>query len=90
MLRKKCKFKFGVEQKTAFEIIKQKLCNDPVLKLYNPDLETELHTACQSGFGGCLLQRQLDDQKMHPVFYISFKTSESESRLSIYALKVRL
>lgn len=38
------KFQFGDSQLIAFETLKEKLCGDPVLKLYDPQLETELHT----------------------------------------------
>ncbi|CAG4953742.1 unnamed protein product [Colias eurytheme] len=53
-----------------------------VLKIYDPNLETELHTdACAEGYGAVLLQRSLTDNKMHPVYYMSKKTSATEKKL---------
>lgn len=58
------------------------------MKLYNPNYETELHTDASSfGYGACLMQRHIDAQ-MHPVFYISYKTKDSESRFASYELEV--
>lgn len=44
LLKKDQKFNFGSTQMNAFEELKRKLCEDPVLRLYNPKAETELHT----------------------------------------------
>ncbi|CAG4976932.1 unnamed protein product [Colias eurytheme] len=53
-----------------------------VLKIYDPNLETELHTdASAEGYGAVLLQRSLTDNKMHPVYYMSKKTSATEKKL---------
>ena len=42
--------------------LKEKLCDTPILRMYNPSLDTELHTdASVIGYGGCLLQKQIDD-----------------------------
>lgn len=59
---------------------KEKLCSEPILKLiYNPSLETEVHTdASAIGYGDCLMQKQCDG-KMHSVFYLSIKTTEAPS-----------
>lgn len=88
MLRNNARFNFGDEQKYAFEILKEKLSNEPILKMYNPELQTELHTdASAVGYGGCMLQK-FDDNQLYPVYYLSFKTSEAESKLSSYELEV--
>lgn len=87
LTRNDVKFTFGALQNASFEELKNKLCNEPVLKLFCPELETELHTdASKDGFGSCLLQKHND--KFHPVFYISFKTTPAESRYSSYELEV--
>lgn len=68
ILRKQNAFVFGAEQRRAFERLKVRLMNDPVLKIYQQNAETELHTdASKFGFGAVLLQRCNDDQQLHPV-----------------------
>lgn len=72
----------------AVENLKGALISKPVLRIYSPTAETELHTdACSSGFGGVLLQRQTDDGLMHPVMYHSKKTSPTESKLHSFELE---
>lgn len=88
LLQKDVKFKFGDSQLCAFNELKRLLCSEPVLRLYNPKAETELHTdASALGYGGCLLQRQSDDGQLHPVHYISRKTTPAEARLHSYELE---
>lgn len=87
LTKKDKSFKIGDTEMIAFETLKQALCNEPVLKMYNPNLETELHTdASKFGFGGCLLQKH--DCHFHPVFFISFKAKDTETRYSSYELEV--
>lgn len=51
--------------------LRDALVEAPVLAIYNPTRETELHTdASSQGFGAVLLQKQ-DDNKFHPVAYYS-------------------
>lgn len=57
--------------------------------MFNASLETELHTdASIIGYGGCLMQKSSDDGKLHPVFYLSFKTTPSEAKLASFELEV--
>lgn len=87
--RKECKFVFGPAQKSAFEILKKKLCEDPVLRIYREDAETQLHTdASKAGFGAILMQKDAQDDKFHPVYYMSEKTSRDEERMDSYMLEV--
>lgn len=87
LLKKNVPFKFGLECKEAFEKLKLALTQSPVLAVYCPHRETELHTDASShGFGAVLMQRQ-DDGKFHPVAYYSKKTSEAESRYHSFELE---
>lgn len=88
LTRKDVRFVFDTPQRQAFETLKAMLCNDPVLKLFNPNSETELHTdASAVGYGACLMQKHAD-AFFHPVFYLSAQTSDAESRYSSYELEV--
>ncbi|GBP03951.1 Transposon Tf2-6 polyprotein [Eumeta japonica] len=87
LTRKDKGFKFGPEELRAFEVLKERLTESPILALYSPKDETELHCdASNVGFGAILLQKK-DDGKMHPVFYFSKRTSEAESRYHSFELE---
>jgi len=89
MLRKEKSFQFSLKEKESWEQLKSDLSRDPVLKIFSQTSETELHTnACKDGFGAVLLQKSSDDNKLHPVYYMSRKTTETESRYTSYELEV--
>lgn len=57
LLKKDIKFNWGVEQQQAFETIKRKVLNPPVLAHYDPKADLILRTdACTYGLGGHLIQ----------------------------------
>lgn len=68
------------EQEASFEKLKYILTDKPILKLYDPLAETEVHCdASQLGLGAILLQK--DEQAlMHPVAFASRQTTTEESR----------
>lgn len=87
LTRKGVPFEFGASQQQAFAALKEALISEPTLKLYNPELETELHTdASIAGYGGVLLQKH--GSEWHPVLYLSHKTTDAEARYSSYELEV--
>lgn len=87
LLKKNITFEFGPVEDAAFMTLKDKLCSEPVLKLFNPELVTELHTdASIDGYGAVLLQNH--QNCFHPVFYLSFKTTEQERKYCSYDLEV--
>lgn len=89
LLKKQIVFTFGVKEKQAFDRLKELLISSPVLILYKQGSETELHTdASMHGYGACLLQRSDEDNKFHPVFYMSRKTTPAEEKYSSYELEV--
>lgn len=64
MLRKSTNFNFSNEQIKAFEKLKDKLTAHSVLRIYNFEAETELHTdASTHGLAAMLLQKQ--DEKVN-------------------------
>lgn len=59
LVKKGIVFKFGEEQMEAFELLKKKLKEAPILATYSPQDETELHCdASSQGFGAVLLQKK--------------------------------
>lgn len=88
LLRKDTPFKFGDIERAAFQELKDELCQRPVLRMYNPKAYTEIHTdASARGFGGCMLQRQADDNKMHPIYFLSFRTTPAQEKWHSYVLE---
>jgi len=87
LLKKGVTFNFGETERNAFQTLKLRLTEAPTLIIYNPKRYTELHCdASTHGFGAILLQ-QLPNQKMHPVFYFSKRTTEPESKYHSFELE---
>lgn len=81
------KYEITDERKEAFETLKQRLSSSPILAIYNPNRETELHCdASAIGFGSILLQKQ-DDGVFHPVAYFSKRTTDAETRYHSFELE---
>lgn len=88
VVRKNVNFYFGPDQISAFNRIKDLLSSQPVLSIYSPKAETQLHCDASSlGFAGILLQRQ-NDGKFHPVSYFSQRASQAESKLHSFELEM--
>ncbi|GBO22891.1 Transposon Tf2-9 polyprotein [Araneus ventricosus] len=88
LLRDNTEFHFGPEQKSAFQTLKQKLSENPVLHIFKQGAKLQLHTdASKFGYGAILFQ-QSDDNKFHPIHYMSKKTSPQEEKYSSYELEV--
>ncbi|GFX68134.1 transposon Tf2-6 polyprotein [Trichonephila clavipes] len=59
----------------------------PILHIYKYGRKTELHTdACKQGYGAILLQAA-EDEKLHPVYYMSKKTNTAEEKYNSYELE---
>lgn len=68
-------------------MLKNRLIDAPILSLYSPRDETELHCdASSAGFGAILLQKKAD-RKLHPVFYFSKRTTKTESKYHSFELE---
>ena len=88
LLRKTAKFNWEAPQEKAFVTLKQALSQAPVLQLYRLDRETELHCdATIDGYGSILLQRCPEDKALHPVYFMSRKTTDAEKRYHSYELE---
>lgn len=87
LLKKDAPYVFSDDCQKSFATLRQKLLEAPVLSIYDPLLETELHCdASAQGFGAVLLQRQTDNS-LHPVAYFSKTTSPAEAKLHSYELE---
>lgn len=89
LLRKDSRFIFGQSQLNSFEILRNHLISAPVLKIYSPFNETELHCdASCHGYGAVLLQKQSEDNELHPVMFYSKRSSDAESRYHSFELEM--
>lgn len=87
LLRKEEKFRFGQKELEVFDTLKEKLINSPVLAIYDPNDATELHCdASALGFGAILFQKKKDN-RLHPIFYFSKRTTDVESRYHSFELE---
>ena len=76
LVRKGASFQFDEKEWQAFQTLKSKLVEAPILCFYNVHDDTELHCdASLVGFGAVLLQRKAD-KNMHQVMYFSKRTSD--------------
>lgn len=70
-----------------FETLKRHLSSKPVLAIYSPQSETELHCdASASEYGGILLQKQTDNT-WRPISFWSQRTTPAESRYHSFELE---
>lgn len=87
LLKTKFEWKWTDEHTKAFNTLKEKLIERPVLALFDAHLETEMHTdASKIGIAGILMQRG-NDGHFRPVAYYSRKTSEDEQKLHSFELE---
>lgn len=87
LLKEGTVFDFDDACQGAFHTLKDSLTSSPVLAIYDPTKETELHCDASSrGFGATLMQRQ-DDGKFHPTAYFSRSTTAAESKCHSFELE---
>lgn len=88
LLKKSATFDFDSNCVNAFKKLKSELIAYPVLRLYNPKAETELHTdASALGIAGILMQKQ-GTGVWAPVAYFSQATNEAEKKYHSFELEM--
>ena len=87
LLKQNAPYNFDGPCISAFNTLKEMLIKAPVLAIYDPQKETELHCDASSvGFGSVLLQKQFDG-KFHPIAFFSKTASPAEAKLHSYELE---
>lgn len=87
LTKKGVEFAMDAEAMQAFDSLKKELITYPVLRLYKPGAETQLHTDSSSmGFGAVLLQKQ-EDGNFAPIAYFSKVTSDAGKKYHSYELE---
>lgn len=88
LLKKNADWMWTKDQEESFSTLKDRLVERPVLTIYDPQAETELHTdASRIGIGGILLQRKHADDSFRPVAFYSRQTSPEEKNFHSYELE---
>lgn len=92
LFKKDVKFHWGKEQQTAFDTIRKKLVEAPILQF--PDLDKQFFLTCDASSTGigCVLQQESSDGTLHPVAYASNLLTPTQKKWSsfqreFYALK---
>ena len=77
-------WQWGPEEQAAFDTLKERFTQNPVLCLYDPNRDTRIEVDA-SGYatGGVLAQLQ-DDGKWHPITYHSESMLNAERNYEIY------
>lgn len=87
LLKKNVPWQWGNDESHAFENVKRFLSERPILAIYDPQAETQLHTdASKFGLAGILLQRR-DSEIWQPVAYYSRQTQTDEMKLHSFELE---
>ena len=93
LLKDTVTFEWSKECEEAFESLKERLVEKPVLRVYNPKAyKTQLHTdASLKGVGAILFQAEEEGNPLHMLYAVSRGTSEIEenyhsSRLELMAI----
>lgn len=87
LTKKGVEWQWGPDQEMAFQTLKQRLIERPILAIYVKDAKTELHTdASKFGLGGILMQQQ-KDECLKPVAFFSRVTTKEEKVYHSYELE---
>ena len=88
LLKQERRFTFGEKQQAAFHELRCALTKPPGLQLYRQTRETEQHTdASKDGYGAILLQWDEKRENLHPIYYMSRKTTSAEEKYRSYELE---
>lgn len=86
LTKKNIPWHWGAPETKAFEDLKSRLIERPILAIYDPTLATEIHTdASQDGIAGILLQYY--ESQLRPVAYYSRHTNKAERKYHSFELE---
>lgn len=85
LTKKDCPWSWETVQQEAFDQLKERFTEQPILAMWDPYLPTRVEVDA-SGYatGGVILQKQQKDGLWHPVAYRSESMSEAERNYEIY------
>jgi hypothetical protein len=65
-------------------VLKQRFCEEPILKVYDPELPTRVEVDASGFATGSILSQKGEDSLWHPVAYRSDSMSKEERNYEIY------
>ena len=68
----------------GFDSIKRQFCTEPILKVYDPELPTQVKVDTSGSATGGILSQKHDNGLWHPVAYCSQSMSKEERNYEIY------
>jgi hypothetical protein len=84
LTKKDVPWQWHAEQQHAFDTLKEKFCQEPILKEYDPNLETRVEVDASGYATGGILSQKYPDGLWHPVAYRSSSMSKEERNYEIY------
>ena len=84
LTKKDVPWHWSQEQQEAFNAIKEQFCEEPILKVYNPDLPTCVECDASGFATGGILSQKHEDGLWHLVAYHSQLMSKEERNYEIY------
>jgi hypothetical protein len=84
LTKKDVPWQWHSEQQQAFDTLKEKFCQEPILKVYDPNLETRVEVDASGYATGGILSQKYPDGLWHPIAYRSSSMSKEERNYEIY------
>jgi hypothetical protein len=84
LTKKDMPWQWHAEQQKAFNWLKEKFCCEPILKVYDPELPTQVEVDASGFATGGILSQKHKDGLWHPVAYCSNSMSKEECNYEIY------
>jgi hypothetical protein len=84
LTKKDVPWQWQTEQQHAFDTLKEKFCQEPILKVYDPNLETRVEVDASGYATGGILSQKYPDGLWHPIAYRSSSMSKEEHNYEIY------
>jgi hypothetical protein len=69
LTKKDVPWQWHAEQQHAFDTLKEKFCQEPILKVYDPELETRVEVDTSGYATGGILSQKYPDGLWHPIAY---------------------
>jgi hypothetical protein len=84
LTKKDTPWQWHSKQQKAFNELKRRFCEEPILKVYNPELPTRVEVNASGFATGGILSQKSHDGLWHPVAYRSQSMSKEECNYPIY------
>ena len=84
LTKKDMPWQWHAEQQQAFNHLKRRFCEEPILKIYDPSLPTRIEVDTSGFATGGILSQKHSDGCWHPVTYRSDSMSKEERNYEIY------